>query len=124
MEKFAYIALGGAAGSVLRYLVHGAVQRWSGSMFPWGTFAVNISGCLLIGLLAGLFAGPYPAREEIRLGILVGILGGYTTFSTFGLDTLVLADNRRYGLAAANMLSSCAVGLLAVWLGARLVQRP
>ena len=123
MHKFIFIAAGGAFGSVLRYLVHGAVQRWSGSMFPWGTFAVNVSGCLLIGFLAGLLTGPYPVREEIRLGILVGVLGGYTTFSTFGLDTLVLADNRRFGLAAANMLLSCGVGLAAVWLGARMVQR-
>ena len=74
MLKFALIAIGGAVGSVLRYLLHNSVQRWvdttwplsSGAAFPFGTLAVNVLGCLAIGVLAGLFAGPWPLREEYR----------------------------------------------------------
>jgi CrcB protein len=120
MLKWTLIAVGGAFGSLLRYAVQGWGQRFSGGMFPVGTLVVNVSSCLAIGLLAGFFAGPQLVREEYRIGLTVGVLGGYSTFSTFGLETFNLGNDGEFGLAALNMLLSCGIGLAAVWIGYRL----
>jgi CrcB protein len=122
MLKWLLIAVGGAAGSILRYAVQGWVQRLSGGAFPLGTLVVNLSACFAIGLLAGFFAGPHLIREEYRIGLTVGVLGGYSTFSTFGLETFHLTNDGEFGLAALNMLASCGVGLAAVWIGYRLAE--
>lgn len=124
MLKLLLIAVGGAGGSVLRYLLGGWMQRWAGASWPLGTLLVNVSGCLLIGFLGSLFVplGPIQIREEYKFGILVGILGGYTTFSTFGWETMNLAGGRQFGLAALNIILSVGVGLVAVWAGARVAQ--
>ncbi len=115
------IALGGAIGSVLRYLVALWMHRLTGAGFPWGTLAVNVTGCLLIAVLHALFTGPPPAvtpvREELRLALLVGLLGGFTTFSTFGLETLTLLQDARYAAASAYVLLSNTLGLAAAAAG-------
>jgi len=128
MLKFLLIAVGGAVGSILRYLLHGSVQRWvdplhSGVVFPLGTLTVNVLGCLVIGVLAGLFAGPWPLREEYRIGLTVGLLGGFTTFSTFGLESFGLANQGSLRMALAYMLASCLLGFAAVLVGYRVVTR-
>lgn len=123
MTKWLFIALGGAAGSCLRYAMQGVVQRWAGGPFPAGTLAVNVVGCALIGFLAAAFAGAWPVREEVRLGLVVGVLGGFTTFSAFGWETFALGRDGDMRLAIANVAASCALGLAAVWLGFRLGQR-
>ncbi len=123
MLKWILIAVGGAFGSVLRYSLQGWVQRFSGGTFPLGTLVVNVTACFFIGLLGGLFAGPQLIREEYRIGLTVGVLGGYSTFSTFGLETFNLANDSEYGLAVLNMLVSCAAGFAAVWLGYRIAER-
>ena len=120
MLRILLIAAGGAVGAVLRYGVTGVVQRAAGGSFPLGTLVANVSGCLCIGLLAGLFAGPYLVREEYRSFVLIGVLGAFTTFSTFGLETFNLVNEREYALAALNVLLSNVLGLAAVWLGYRL----
>jgi CrcB protein len=120
MTKLLCIALGGAAGSVARYLVAVQGQRLSQSIFPVGTLTVNVLGCLLIGLLGTLFAGPVIVREEYRFALLVGFLGGFTTFSTFGLETFSLVSDREWWLASLNVLGSNVLGLAAVWVGNRL----
>ena len=122
MYRIALIFAGGGAGSVLRYLVQGWVQRLSGASFPLGTVLVNISGCLVIGLLAGMFFGPRPINEDYRFAILTGILGGYTTFSSFGWETIKLSDDGELLYAGLNVILSVAIGLAAVWLGKQLVQ--
>ena len=86
------VMLGGAVGSALRYAVSLSMGSKLGPDFPYGTLTVNVLGCLLIGLLGVLLTGPWVVREEVRLAILVGGLGGFTTFSTFGADTLALLD--------------------------------
>jgi fluoride exporter len=121
--KLAFIAVGGAFGSVCRFLLHTAVQRLVGMSFPAGTLAVNVLGCLLVGFLAASLGRHLPLREELRLGILVGILGGFTTFSTFGIETYELAAAAQARLAAANVILSCGLGLAAVWLGVNLAER-
>lgn len=123
MLKWLLIAGGGALGSVLRYAMHGCVQRFTGGSFPAGTLAVNVSGCLVIGLIAAVFSSSTFLREEYRIGLSVGVLGGFTTFSAFGLETFALAESGHWRYALLNVLASCVVGLAAVWLGFRLGER-
>lgn len=123
MLKWLLIALGGAAGSMLRYALQGWVQRLSSGTFPVGTLAVNVLGCLLVGLASGYFVGPQLVREEYRVGLTVGLLGGFTTFSTFGLESFNLANDSQMRLALANIVLSCGIGFVAVWVGYRLAER-
>lgn len=119
------IAFGGAIGAVARYLLSGWVQRsplllrWGmlGPAFPWGTFVVNLTGCLLMGLLAGLFQERMVVSPELRSFVLIGILGGYTTFSAFALETLRLVQEGSFPLAAMNGLAGPALCLVGVWAG-------
>jgi CrcB protein len=122
MQCWLYIAVGGACGSVLRHAAQIGVQRAVGHPFPVGTLLVNVVGCLLIGVVAAL-AGPLAWREEHRLAVMTGVLGGFTTFSAFGLETISLVDHGRLPLAIANVVLSVALGLLAVYLGLRLGER-
>ncbi len=123
MTKIGLIALGGGVGSVLRYLLAGWVQSKSGAGFPTGTLAVNVIGCLLVGILGAIFAGPYAPREEYRFLLMVGVLGGFTTFSTFGLETFSLVNGGQIFLAVMNVVLSNGVGLIGVWLGYRITER-
>ncbi len=94
MKTLLWIGCGGAAGALFRYTLAGWCQRLSGGVFPVGTLAVNVLGCLLIGFVGAFLAGPLLVREEHRLGLLVGLLGGFTTFSTFGWETFALLNER------------------------------
>lgn len=118
--RFVYIALGGGLGAVLRFVVTSSVDRWTGSDFPFGTLAVNLIGCLSIGLLAAALTGAEGIREEWRLLLLVGLLGGFTTFSTFAYESVVLWNYGQWGRALLNLTTSNALGLLGIWAGTRL----
>jgi len=116
-----WIALGGATGSVLRWLLSTAVQARATTTFPFGTLAVNVLGCALIGALASWLASAAPPREELRLFLVVGILGGFTTMSAFAWETVSLVDAGQTGRAVLYLLVSNALcvgaafgGLLAV----------
>lgn len=110
------VAAGGAIGAALRYLLGGLIASRLGPDFPWGTFVVNISGCLLIGAVLGLVErGALP--PEARLFLAVGVLGGYTTFSTFGYETVSLLEGGEILAAALNAFGQLALGLVAVYLG-------
>lgn len=119
------VAFGGAIGAVARYLLSGWVQRspillrWGmlGPALPWGTFVVNLTGCLLMGLLAGTFQERLVVSPEMRTFVLIGILGGYTTFSSFALETLRLLQEGNLPLAALNGLAGPALCLVGVWAG-------
>jgi CrcB protein len=111
------VALGGALGSVARYLVAGAVHRVAQPFFPYGTVVVNVTGCLAIGLIAGLVNERGVIGPGARLFLLVGVLGGYTTFSTFGFETFELLRTSQYGAAAANAGGQVVAGVTGVWLG-------
>lgn len=116
--KLVLVAIGGAAGSVLRYLVGGWTQSGAGPTgFPIGTLTVNLVGCFVIGLLSQLseargFLGP-----EARALLLVGLLGGFTTFSAFGNETVNALRDGSNGLAALNVAANVGLGLGAVWAG-------
>ena len=116
------VAIGGALGSMARHGVNHLVQvRWLATRFPAGTVVVNVAGCLVIGLLAGMVASERIAmKANWREFVFVGVLGGFTTFSTFGLDTLVLVRTGSAGQAAANVVIQVVGGLAAVWLGYQL----
>lgn len=121
--KLVYIFIGAGVGGVLRYLIGGWVQHMTPGTFPTGTLTVNVVGCLFIGFLGAVFTGPVLIREEYRLAILVGILGGFTTFSTFGSETFSLANDRDFLRAGLNLVLSNGLGLLAVWFGLRMAER-
>jgi CrcB protein len=116
------VAIGGALGSLARHGVNHLVHaRWMTTRFPVATVVVNVLGCLVIGLLAGMVAsGRITMRASSREFVFVGVLAGFTTFSTFGLDTLVLVRTGSPGQAAANVVIQVAGGLAAVWLGYQL----
>jgi fluoride exporter len=116
------VAIGGAIGSVARHGVnHLAATYALATRFPFGTVAVNLVGCFVIGLLSGLIAsGRIALPHYWREFAFVGLLGGFTTFSTFGLDTFVLARTHSVGYAAINVTVQVVGGLFAVWLGYRL----
>jgi CrcB protein len=116
---YLWIALGGAIGSMARYAGSSLVAGWFGQTFPWGTLLVNISGCFVIGFFSGLTGpdGRVLVPGDVRQFVMVGICGGYTTFSSFSLQTLTLAQDGEFVLAGLNILGSVALCLLAVWIG-------
>ena len=122
MLTYAWVALGGALGSVARYWMTNAVTALTGPLFPWGTIAINVIGSFVIGLVAyaTVPVGAVPISFDIRAFILVGICGGYTTFSSFSLQTLELARSGHWLYAAANIVLSVVLCLIAVWAGYRL----
>jgi len=112
------IGTGGFIGSIFRYLLSGWVQQLSKSVqLPFGTLAVNIVGCALIGFLAQLADQRGVVSEETRVFLMVGILGGFTTFSAFGIETMNLLRDGQLWLAGGNIVGHTVMGLLAVWLG-------
>jgi CrcB protein len=113
------VALGGALGSVARYWFSGVVAHQFGERFPWGTLLVNISGSFAIGLFYSLTEseGSWQVPPTWRQFFMIGICGGYTTFSSFSLQTLSLARDGQWFRAGANAVLSLVLCLLAVWLG-------
>lgn len=112
------VGAGGFIGSVLRYLVSGYVQQASRSLdFPFGTLAVNVFGCFVIGFLSQLAEDQGLFTSESRLFVFTGMLGGFTTFSSFGNETLNLARDSQMMNAFANIGTNLIIGLFAVWLG-------
>jgi CrcB protein len=122
MRAWIAVAIGGALGSVARHAVNHLVhQRWLTTRFPVGTVIVNLAGCLAIGLLAGLLVSERIAlRVNWREFVFVGVIGGFTTFSTFGLDTFVLAQTESPIQAAINVAAQVVGGLFAVAVGYQL----
>ena len=123
LKNILLVALGGAAGSVARYLLSKAIQDTAATAFPWGTMAVNVAGCLLIGLLYGLASGDGTRLgADLKLMLTVGFCGGFTTFSTFANESLTLAKTGDALLSAAYIGLSVALGIIAVAAGAQLAK--
>jgi CrcB protein len=124
MKAALLVALGGAIGSVARYKLSGLVLHHTVDWrFPAGTFAVNVLGCLAAGILAGLAEKHDMLSADARLLLFTGLLGGFTTFSAFGVETVHLLKRGEIGVASANVVLSIAAGLFALWLGLELVPR-
>lgn len=112
------VGAGGFLGALLRYGLGGLVHRQlPGTTFPYGTIVVNLLGCFLIGLLAGLTQGRQLFGPEFRTFVLIGLLGGFTTFSTFGYETVAMIQDDQYARAAANVGIHIILGLTLVWVG-------
>jgi CrcB protein len=124
--KLLLIALGGSFGALARYAMAGGVQRlldrpgmhW---VFPWGTMVVNVTGCLLMGILAPVLLDR--VRPEYRDMVLIGFLGAYTTWSSFGYETIRFLNDGQFRAAVTYVLATNAGCLLAVWIGYRLTTR-
>ena len=116
---YLWIALGGALGSVSRYWLGGVIADKTGAMFPFGTLAINVTGSFLIGFFAALneSEGRAYATPGFRQFMMIGFCGGYTTFSTFSLETLNLMRAGDFFYAGGNILLSVTLCLIAVWLG-------
>lgn len=124
MKSILLVALGGAIGSVARFKLSGWVLHQTPNWrFPAGTVLVNIVGCLIAGALAGMAVKQDVFTPEARVFLFTGLLGGFTTFSAFGLETLLLLKRGEAGVAIANIVLSIAIGLLAAWLGYGLTAR-
>ncbi|WP_229596875.1 fluoride efflux transporter CrcB [Pseudodesulfovibrio sediminis] len=117
MTKILYISIGGAAGSLSRYWLSGVAQRLGGESFPFGTFAVNMAGCLLFGAVWGFFENRILAGSELRLLILTGFMGAFTTFSTYMFETAELVKYGQMLAAMINVVGQSLVGLALVLTG-------
>ena len=122
MSQILAVALGGAAGALARHGVSNAVAAAFGTRFPLGTLVVNVAGSFAMGWLFALFIGRVDLPPELRLLLTTGLLGAFTTFSTFSVETLVLLQSGRWLAAAANAALSVALCLGAAWLGTLLVR--
>jgi CrcB protein len=118
MQSLLLVGVGGFLGAVARYKLGGAVLHLAvQQLFPWGTFAVNLLGCAAMGLLAGLAERHGFFTQPWRLFIFTGVLGGFTTFSAFGLETVTLLQRGAWPTALAYVAASVVLGLLLLWLG-------
>ncbi|WP_181562995.1 fluoride efflux transporter CrcB [Aerococcus loyolae] len=117
MNSIFAVAVGGAIGSVLRYLFNIQITRAFGFNFPWGILAVNIIGCFAMGLIAESFALRFNVSQEMRSFIMTGIMGGFTTFSAFALDAGNLIERDAFGLAGLYVAASVGGSILALFLG-------
>lgn len=118
MTKVLLVGAGGFLGSVCRYALSSFVQHLTRSTnFPFGTLAVNLFGCLVIGVLAELAEKHHSVSDEVRIFLIVGVLGGFTTFSAFGNETWNLLRDDAPGLALVNITAQVVLGLGCVWLG-------
>src|SRR6185503_403342 len=115
--KTILIALAGLAGTLVRYWLAGYVSRQYGETFPWGTMAVNLIGCLVTGVVFYATEERFVVNPTVRTVILIGLLGGFTTFSAYGLQTFIMLRDGEYGLATLNIVTSNVLGLFMVWVG-------
>jgi CrcB protein len=122
MTAILSVALGGALGSVARYVMVMQMTRWLGHGFPWGTLAVNVLGGMLIGVLAEAMAVKWPAAAETRAFLITGMLGGFTTFSAFSLEVVALAERGAVAAAAAYVAASVVLSVGAAATGLLLMR--
>lgn len=120
MRTLVAVMLAGAAGAAARYGVDGLVSSRTGGQFPWGTFAVNVSGCLVIGFLSTVLTERFTVDPSLRMGLTVGFVGAYTTFSTWVFESAQLAQTGSLMIAALNVAGSVIAGWAAVLAGGAL----
>ncbi len=111
------IAVGGALGSIARYLFSTAVLRAAGTLFPAGTFAVNLVGCVVFGAIVGAAQQRFVLTPEWRAFLLIGVLGGFTTFSSYAYESFALMRDGQFASAAINIVGQVAGGLAGMWMG-------
>lgn len=117
LTKILGLAIAGALGTLARYALAGTVHRMNASIFPWGTLAVNLTGCFLAGLLWSLFENRWPVASETRAIIMIGFMGAFTTFSAFILETGELARAAQWLAAATNIAAQNGLGFIGLMAG-------
>lgn len=122
MQTLAAIAIGGGCGSILRYLLSAQITRWMGSGFPFGTLAVNILGCFVMGLFVELFALRWTLSSDMRALLTTGLLGGFTTFSAFSLEAALLYERGQVANAALYCAASVLLSIGALFAAIHLVR--
>lgn len=121
LKEMLYVGLGGGTGSILRFLTSKIVAKYAHDYFLFlGTFAANIIGCFLIGVLSGWMLANQPDNQPFRLLFIVGFCGGYTTFSTFAFENLRLLELGQWTLLTGYTLCSVVLGIAAVWIGMKI----
>ena len=120
--NYLLVFIGGGLGASLRHAVNVLCARGLGTAFPWGTFIINITGSTVMGLIAGYLAFKGEASQAWRLFLMTGILGGYTTFSAFSLDAVLLYERSQFGLALFYVLGSVVFSILGLFAGLALVR--
>ena len=120
--NYLLVCIGGGLGASLRHAVNVLCARFLGTAFPWGTFIINITGSTVMGLIAGYLAFKGEASQAWRLFLMTGILGGYTTFSAFSLDAVLLYERSEFGLALFYVLGSVVFSILGLFAGLALVR--
>ena len=116
------VTIGGAVGALSRYGLDRIIEGRSESAFPWSTFAINVSGCLVVGFVIAALVDRHAAPDWLRAALVVGFCGGYTTFSTFAQETLDLVEARAVVLALASVGANVVLGVLAVLAGSRIAR--
>ena len=111
------VGVGGALGSIARYLFSTFVHRLTPTLFPAGTFAVNVVGCVAFGVIVGLAQERFLLRPETRAFVLIGVLGGFTTFSSFAFETFELLRDGQFAWACLNVVGQVTAGLIGLWAG-------
>ena len=122
MNMILLVAIGGAVGSIARYLMASSIQTATGWEFPIGTVLVNILGCFVMGILYVLIVARHDPRNDLRALLMVGVMGGFTTFSSFSLETVTLALNGHYTSATLNVVISVAACLAGTVAGVALAR--
>ena len=122
MRSILLVGLGGAAGSICRYLIHLYFEKNQISHFPLATLTANVTGCFLVGIILGLFHKNHLITEELRLLLAIGFCGGLTTFSTFTSESFNLIGHKEFLIASLYISISVMTGLLAFWTGNLLIK--
>ena len=122
MKDMLLVGLGGAIGSIMRWLSQKWVNYYYPHQFPWGTFAVNITGCLLIGIFWGITFKSFEGNESWKLFLMTGLCGGFTTFSAFTLEGIGLLKEQRILIFFSYILASVVLGLTATYVGMRIIK--
>ncbi|ACT59736.1 fluoride efflux transporter CrcB [Hirschia baltica] len=123
MQNIVLVALGGAIGATARYSLSGFMLRVFGPGMPWGTFSANILGSLLLGVLTGWLAFKIDGGNNWRLFLATGVMGGFTTFSTFSLETMLMIERKAYLQAASYALGTLALGVIAMFIGLMIARK-
>lgn len=122
MKAILLVGLGGGIGSILRYLTSVLVSKQTSSIFPWGTFSVNIIGCLLAGIIIGILERQQILNSDLKLLLITGFCGGYTTFSAFSIENMYLLQNGQPLTVLLYISISVVLGVIAVWGGMAVVK--
>ena len=117
MNMLLAVACGGALGAMGRHLISSQVMRWAGSAFPWGTLTVNVLGSFILGVLVEYLALCWPATQEMRGFLVVGLLGGFTTFSAFSMDVVLLLERGSLGPAFAYIAGNLLLSICGLFAG-------